>query len=376
MNKALKYTTALGTVAAAFVLTVGVASADSGIVNSGNNANVNTSTTQNTLVNVSNSNSAVVSQSSFSVSNSGGNSTSGNIGGGAISTGAAATSTNLGVQANQNQTAVNLPASVAAGNSAEVVNTGNNLDLNNSTTKNTAVTVANTNQFAGQQQAISLSNSGLNGTDGNIGGGSIATGAASSATKFGVEANVSQTAVNLAHLASMGGTNDLMFTNTGNGANVDNSNTVNTVLGVANVNSALVSQSSFGLANSGLNFTDGNIWGGNIASGTAGVGNEFSVMANKNTTGLAFGSSAGSAGDLEVTNTGNNLDLNGATTVNTVVSATSTNTSATAQTSVDVSNSGLNFGSSNIGGGSTGSGNAGVWTGFMSGGNWNQTLIN
>lgn len=376
MNKTLKYTTALGsaTVAMAFAFTV--ASADTGIVNSGNNANVDTSTTQNTTVTVSNSNSAQISQSSFNVANTGGNSTSGNIGGGSVASGAAVTSTNLGATANQNQTAIALPSSGLGSGDANVVNTGNHLDLDNSSTQNTTAVVSNNNQLYAQQHSVGLANSGLNSTDGNIGGGNVTTGPAATATEFDIEANANQTALDLSGMGNgMGGA--LSFTNTGNHANVDNSNVLNTTVVVSNDNTACISQDAFSLANSGLNFTDGNIGGGSVATGGAMTGTEFSVMANKNMTGIDMASLGGLSGaDTTAVNTGNNMNLNSGTTVNTTATASSTNAVASAQTSVDVSNSGLNFGFGNIWGGSTTSGNAGTMNGLMFGANWNQTLFN
>lgn len=377
MNKLLKYSTALGSATFALAFAVTAASADTGLVNSGNNVNVNTSSNTNSTVNVVNENQAEVNQSSFSIANTGGNATSRNIGGGSVATGKAATSSNQEVTANQNQTAIAMPAAASAGSQdADVVNSGNRLNLNNSTNQTTNAAVVNANNLRSSQQSIGISNTGLNATSRNIDGGSIATGAAGVTSDFNVETNVNETVLDLSNLGGVSG-NELILTNTGNRINVNNSTNVSTNVGVLNANSAFVQQNAFGLANSGLNFSSRNIGGGSIATGAAGVSNAFDVMTNKNSTGIAFGASAGaSADELDVTNTGNNLNVNGSTNVSTTVSAASSNSSATAQASIDVSNSGLNFGLRNIDGGSLGTGNAGVWSGFMSGGNWNQTLVN
>src|SRR5690606_13921599 len=154
MNKTLKLTTALGTSMFALAFAVTAASADTSIVNTGSDADINDSATQNTTVNVSNSNTSTVTQSSFSLANTGGNFTNGNVGGGSISSGDALSSTSMEANANQNQTGIALPTSSLGGSDVEVVNTGADLDLNTSNTQNTVVGATNTNIFNGQQTAI------------------------------------------------------------------------------------------------------------------------------------------------------------------------------------------------------------------------------
>lgn len=372
MKQLYKISTAVGAASLSLAFAVSVASADTSVVNSGAGANVDNSTRHNTSVMISNSNSSSVSQSSTSVSNSGGNATVGNIGGGSIATGAAKATSEQKVMANQNQTSVTLPK-VAATGSSEVVNTGLGLDLNNSKTVRTTVDVNNTNSASISQQSMEVANSGLNFGVGNIGGGNIATGAASTNNKMGAEANINQTQLNLASVLGVK-QGDLDLTNTGAFSDVDNSLRVRTRINVANSNALMANQSAFGLSNSGLNFGIGNIGGGNMATGSAASNADFDLMANKNNTGIALGADA-SAADVEAVNTGLALDLNNSTNVRTSVTAISSNNAEVAQTSVDVSNSGLNAGVGNVNGGSTATGSAGVWSGFMAGGNWNQTMF-
>ena len=173
MKKTLKLTTALGTATVALAFAVTAASADTSLVNTGNNAEVDTGVNQTTTVNVTNSNTATINQSSFSLANSGANSTSGNIGGGSITSGDAVTSSELEVAANQNRTEITMPSSTAGSGDLDVVNTGRNLDLDARNTYRTTVTSNSTNVLDSSQTSFGLVNSGFNHTEGNIRGGDI-----------------------------------------------------------------------------------------------------------------------------------------------------------------------------------------------------------
>ncbi len=376
MNKTLKLTTALGTSMFAMAFAVTVASADTSVVNTGANTDVNTGTTQNVNVDVSNNNSAYINQSSFSVTNTGGNSTDGNIGGASINSGSAAVSNDFEATANQNQTGIALPSSSIGSADVDVVNSGFNLDVDAGNTSNTRASVHNSNNLISTQGSFSLVNSGLNSSSHNVGGADITTGAAGVVNGYSIEANANETVLDLSGLNTGSDQGSLDLVNTGAFTDVNFGDTQNTRITVCNFNNAMVNQGAFSIVNSGLNSTDHNVGGAAVQSGNALASNDFGVMANNNATGINFAGLSGLSGnEAMITNTGFNLDVNNGTTVNTTVTAASSNSSMVAQTSVDVSNSGLNFASSNVGGGNADSGDAGVWSGFMSGVNWNQTLI-
>src|SRR5690606_2607502 len=149
--------------------------------------------------------------------------------------------------------------------------------------QNHTVSVSSTSQnvLASQQFAMNLANRGLNESNGNIGGGSIATGSATSGSEMAIEANINQTELDLGGVYGLTTGGDLDLTNTGRNATIDNSLNLSTMVYLSNTNTLRANQSSFGLANSGLNFSHGNVNGGSIATGLAASGSEFDLMANK-----------------------------------------------------------------------------------------------
>jgi len=357
------------------------------VVNSGDNADVDSSSTQTTSINVVNNNQAQVSQSVNASANTGGNSADGNIAlngaGATINTGAAAVSSALSVDVNHNMTAIAAPDMGGSLNSTDVVNTGDDADIDTSTNTSTTIGVSNSNSAYVNQMVSAKANTGKNSADDNIGGAAINTGAAAVGSNLGVVANKNTTAIGSGMGASllnnpMPGTltNGTQVTNTGDDADIDTSANSSTSVGVMNSNMAMISQMVWGYANTGKNSAEDNIGGAAIGTGPASVGTVLGVNANHNLTGISgFGLFPTTLNLHDIVNTGDDLDSDATTTTATTVGTENINVLTACQTLWSMSNSGWNYGHDNIGAALLGTGAAGVGANYLLGGNLNTTLL-
>jgi len=283
--------------ATAVTLPSGQSSNDTKVVNTGNHVNVNAGSNNTTNVGVTNENSAVVGQSSYSNVNTGNNDANKNIGDTHIVTGNAGVSNVFGTQVNSNQTLIGLGNGNWEGGNGDVLgitNTGNNLHVNGGSSNTTNIGVSNYNSAYIMQNAVACVNTGDNKANSNIGlngaDASIMTGAANVGNVFSATANANLTGINGAGLF-LSPANDTNLTNTGNHVNVSgNGTTVNTDVYVTNANEALVSQSSENDTTTGNNKANSNIdtmgAGAVINSGMGGVLSGFMTNANFNWTGI------------------------------------------------------------------------------------------
>lgn len=365
-------------VAPAFAATTGGTS----VVNSGDHATVNSTTSSNSSVAVSNSNSAHVDQNVNAKAVTGGNTASGNItlggGGTSIQTGPAGVTTNLGVDVNKNNTAVS-GATGAAANLTDVVNTGDRAYVNTNTSNNNTVDVTNSNYAGVSQNAWEKAVTGGNRANDNIGGPtSINTGAAGISTGFGVNVNSNNTAVYGTGLGYGGPLNQTSVTNTGDRVGINSNASTSNAAFVNNYNKLWVAQDVHAVTDTGYNRANDNIGGPTvIGTGTAVVGTGASVNANSNWTGIAGGNGATygvNAGDI--VNTGDHLRSNTNVSDNTAVSVSNVNHTWSYQDVYTRSYSGENKSTDNIGGFTgigTGTAGAGANLAFM--GNNNSTAV-
>src|SRR5690606_9666232 len=228
------------------------------IINTGGNATINDSSTQNSTTAVNNQNTANVGQTVNASANTGGNTANGNIsfGGNAgnITTGNAVVYNELVAAANSNQTGVSGNCHGAPGGSS-VVNTGTDLTYDGSDTANCVTTITNGNGAVINQVVYASANTGDNQANGNIaiGGGSagvITTGDAAVGTLLVTRANE--------NVVLVGGTNgnggpgngaNIYLINTGSNASIDNRRLYNSLTTVNNSNAADILQSADIFAN-------------------------------------------------------------------------------------------------------------------------------
>lgn len=368
------------------------------IVNSGDNATVNTDTYQTSSVNVNNTNTASVDQNVNASANTGNNTADKNISTGgtgtSITTGAAGVSTALSVAANSNTTAIG-GVNPASANMTDVTNTGDKANVNTSTTTNTSVLVNNTNsaevsQSCGGGVGPSLltldfqlggcnANTGHNSANSNIGGAGITTGAAAVGVTMQDQLNRNRTLIGdpLTLDQGTGLLNTTSITNTGDNALVNTSANNTSTVGVNNTNEALIDQAVFADSNSGWNHANENIGGAHVLTGPAAVGVNFGVNANTNATGIGGGLGLLPMGANlnDVVNTGDNLLANTSVTSNSSALLNNTSSLLTEQFVWQHSNSGMNHSSSNVGSTTLGTNGAGIGVGLTSGGNTNTTVL-
>lgn len=175
------------------------------ILNTGNNANYLGMTRYTTLAQVNNNNLATINQNANSSANTGGNSSNRGIsyGGdaGVITTGNAIVNIGMWALANTNDTLINLGGIGGGLLGLNLVNTGDNLDVNQSNSNQTTVGV-NNNNIAYVNQTVNVSaNTGNNTANRNIsfGGnaGVINTGDAEVNICLVTDVNNSETVVNI-----------------------------------------------------------------------------------------------------------------------------------------------------------------------------------
>jgi hypothetical protein len=325
---------------------------ETSLVNSGDDATINSAVNQTSILTIANTNTAETHQMVNASSNTGDNEVEGNIGGGgSIVTGAALTQAALGVEGNTNVVGVAMPMAQGwGGQSVDVVNTGDDATINSSWNELKQVTVANTNTANTHQMFFGSSNTGDNEVEENIGATGIQTGAAATSAVMGVEVNKNTTTVN-----GMGGALGLMgstanLTNTGDDVTLNTAWNSTNVLTVANSNAAQTMQMMHANANSGDNESEDNIGAGIIMTGPATATGQMHVDVNSNMTGIAGwgGLILGTLADL--VNTGDDLIANNVLNNTFVGTVANNNMMVQHQSLMFHSNSGDNESEENIGG--------------------------
>lgn len=278
------------------------------VTNTGANVVVNSNAGTNTNLYVGNSNTAVLSQSSYDKNVSGKNTVTNNIGGGQlIGTGAAASMTSQNANVNGNSTMIvvepgtpstYVPCNVCGGfgggegNNTVVTNTGYGLNVNTNATTNFNLAVVNSNLLVGSQRSGSYNVSGKNHVDGNIGGlAGVMTGPSGSLTTQNVSANRNQTAVVLGADSLPLGGNFMDAVNTGANVVLNGNADTNTNVATLNDNTSILAQSFWGKSVSGYNASTNNIGGTLTGTGVAGAGTLQGFTGNSNMT--FFGSLLG-----------------------------------------------------------------------------------
>lgn len=274
------------------------------VVNTGGNLAVNTAAVSNTAVNVANTNVAFVQQEANVVNNTGNNVSANNVGAANILTGNAAASNTMGVNVNENATAVNISGSQMpylggcdlcgpcyASNCTSVVNSGQNAAVNTASVTNTAVNVWNLNTLFSNQGLNAVNNTGNNVGANNIYGANIVTGGAGTTNGMMVEGNSNVTAVSLDESMPMG-VNDLVAVNSGASAVFNAAAVSNTALNTLNTNLLFAGQTVLNTSNSGSNVALSNIGGGLTWTGVAGTASNTAAGGNSNATSIGGGAGA------------------------------------------------------------------------------------
>lgn len=361
---------------------------DTSVVNSGDDANINASVNQSSSVAVSNNNTAVVSQDVNAHSNTGHNEASGNIGGSSIHTGNAGVNVLMETNANSNTTAI-AGASQGSINMTDVVNTGDDADVNTSANTSSHTFVQNSNdavvtQTCGSGGLMSTftftmphggctANTGHNEANDNIGGAGITTGNAGIGLGMSSQLNDNKTVIGGAGNGLF--INDTLITNTGDNADVNASVNDTHKVGVFNHNSAFVHQMLNAHSNTGYNDANDNIGGAGVLTGKAGVEMLMVTDANSNKTGIGSNLSPLLSNIDDIVNTGDDLYSNTSTTSNSSAFLKSKNYLMSFQNIFEDSNSGHNDSNDNIGASTTLSNMAGVSVGMATSGNENANVL-
>lgn len=351
---------------------------DLSVVNSGDDADISTSTTSNSTVTVSNSNTATINQSATSTSNTGGNTEEGNIGGGSnIHTGNAVTAFSFEASANENMTAISgTPQTNSMIHMLDIVNTGDDAEVESEMTNTNTVDVTNNNSAYITQNFTAYTNTGDNTSEGNIGpGNGIVTDNSLVSGNFDVTVNKNATFLNLGSQAPIQGMEGSL-TNTGDEADIDANSTSETTIQVANYNSALVNQMMNVTQNSGGNSSEGNVGSAGIATGGTHVIGYMNVWANKNTTGIGGMYSAPLGLNIfDIVNTGDELESENTMHHTSTTTVANANTLSQYQTLTQYSNTGDSTSDGNVGSGMIYSGNHMFRNSLAMGGNHNDTVL-
>jgi hypothetical protein len=350
-------------------------SSDTTVVNTGDNANVSTNTTTTTNVEVNNDNVADIQQIVNVSANTGGNTANGNIGGSSIVTGDAIVSASLSTLANRNVTGIGLANGGGGSNVVDVVNTGDDADINSTMDTTTNVLVNNNNLATVNQQMNAFANTGNNQANGNIGDTtSITTGNIGISGVFDVMANENITAISTG--LNGGPMSHTMVTNTGNNALINTDTTNTTDVEVNNNNTADVFQLFNAEVNTGDNTADGNIGDGiAVSSGHAGILGMMSVLSNSNTTAIGGTGSSSSMNISDVVNTGDNINVQSNSTNTLSYLLMNSNTVSELQLVNSTTTTGNNSASGNIGSTLASSGTALAGADFVSSSNSNASVL-
>lgn len=265
------------------------------VVNTGDDADISTLWSNVRTATVNNYNTANVSQTMSSTSNSGYNNLDGNIGstgtGASLTTGATGVGANFQASGNQSVTALNFGSTSGTGTNmgsmATITNTGDGATVDSTTQSTTTVGVNNMNTATVNQSLFGTSNSGYNSFSGGIGGSSLMTGPASFMGSFGTNTNASTTGIG--QLGSFSGLYNLGdIVNTGDGLTTTSTSTNTTSIGVTNSNNLFETAVANVSNNSGNNEFDGNI-GGTGTSSTGAATGTHQMNATGNSSSTVFG---------------------------------------------------------------------------------------
>lgn len=384
MNTFTKFSAAVGTagVSLAFFATTAAFADTTTATNTGNNVQVNAGSSSQTSAVVVNRNEATVTQTADTHVTTGNNTANRNIGGTSIQSGNAGVSNVLGAEANANTNAISVSGN-QSNDESKLVNTGNNVRFNAGSNNTTVAAVTNLNQANVRQTANSRVNTGGNTANRNIGETDVQSGSAAVHNALGVQANKNNTLIDLQGAGNGG--DSLTLVNTGNNVRFGTQGNGDlTALGVVNDNRANFSQLSDSVVNTGRNTANRNIGlegvDASLTSGDAGISNVFSAAANANTSNILGTGLSGSGSDvLDVTNTGNNVRVNGGSNDRTIVGVLNFNNATFTQRSFSRVNTGDNDANRNIdlSGFGTGidTGNAGLASAFLAAANWNWTMV-
>lgn len=173
---------------------------ETSVVNSGDDVEIETETELEIDTTVINENKAKIFQAVTSISNTGDNESEENIslngGSSAINTGNALSDASLEAFANKNTTVIStyLP-SIYSGNTTDVINTGDDVEIETETELDIDTKVINENEAWILQKAFVEANTGYNESEENIGGGSINTGNADADAYLKTKVNSNWTAI-------------------------------------------------------------------------------------------------------------------------------------------------------------------------------------
>ncbi len=297
------------------------------VVNSGDDASVDNTSSDSTNTTVNNNNNADVNQDVNATANTGYNQAKGNIsfGGnaGIISTGNAGVNVSGTANVNNNNTGVSGGGSTG-GSGTSVVNSGKNLSTTTSKDGSTTTVVNNNNNATIHQGANTTANTGNNDASGNIAiGGGVAglilTGDAWTDISFMTVANGSATLVGGTGGGNGPGTGaDIYITNTGGRFSGINRAYVRANTLVNNANNATVNQTCGGKQGGCTAITGGNSSNNNIAfgadagvihTGDAIVNVEMNASVNDNKTAIKGTGAGGADANADVVNTGDDLNV-------------------------------------------------------------------
>lgn len=266
------------------------------IINSGDDFDFDHSASTRTDVQVDNTNISDVMQNINAHVETGGNSASRNIGSGGnsagILTGNASVGVGLHVTGNHNDTAI---AGFNSGNDVnflDVVNTGDDAELDSRTERSTNVYVNNDNHATVNQMGDIHAMTGNNDANRNVGGAGIVSGNAEVAVGLNTNTNHNMTAIGMGGLSSLNtngsGLNASSIVNTGDDLEGDSRSETRTRVSSSSYNRLNSYQSVYSHAESGDNDSDRGVGGGLIDTGAARFVLGSTVQGNHNMT--MFGS--------------------------------------------------------------------------------------
>ncbi|MBI1862947.1 hypothetical protein HYS00_02405 [Candidatus Microgenomates bacterium] len=164
--------------------------------------------------------------------------------------------------------------------------------------------------------------------------------------------------------------------NTGDNVKLSQETENVTRVNVSNNNSANINQEASTHANTGGNSADRNIGGGSVVSGGVWSGAMFDASANSNVTAVNVPGTVGAAPLFtDVTNTGDNVHVDGRSSSVTDVSVSNNNDAWINQSANVGATTGRNTADRNIGGGTVYSGNVGSSADFSADANHNATAV-
>jgi len=313
-----------------------------------------------------------------SSSNTGYNTANGNIssgGGTSITTGVATTAVQANASANSNTTLLGLGGSSVGSNMTEIINTGDDADIDTEVETETNIGVGNFNSAVMNQFVEGSANTGFNGASGNIGPAGLSTGNAQVGVELEALANENLTLIG-GGSANGGLGNSTIITNTGEDVEVETEVENETNIGISNINLMFANQAIFGSSNSGYNAANSNIGNTEVTTGSALLLSSLGLGGNTNATGIEASVLSPNAENLvDIANTGDDLETESEMELETNLAVENTNSMLSSQIFLVSSNTGFSETSTNIGGSSVLSGASGTGAESSTSGNTNMTVI-